>query len=292
MNQQINYQASQIKVAALQMVSTHDVASNMQQAQRLVAKAAAEGAVIVVLPENFAVFDSQALYQWSQPEKALLLTTQVSSWAKACGVWIIAGTLPRSDSYPDQADTVSGKRVRASSMVFTPQGDMCARYDKIHLFDVDVDDAYGCYRESETIEPGTSPTLVTVHIDNDICLKIGLSICYDLRFPELYRELSRQGADILVVPAAFTWETGKAHWEPLLRARAIENQCFVVAANQGGQHSKTRQTWGHSMVIDPWGEVLAQQKAGEGVVMAVIDIERQTALRTQMPVLQHRRLSM
>lgn len=281
---------SDIKIAALQMVSTEDVNANLKQAEKLIAEAASKGASLVVLPENFAVFNAKELYHWAQPDNAENLKSAVSGWAKDHGVWIIAGTLPQSNQYPETQEQVSDRRVRTSSIVFSPAGEQTHRYDKIHLFDVDVEDAHGSYRESETIEPGTDVTLAKIDFEGGASVTVGLSVCYDLRFPELYRELTKQGADVFVVPAAFTWETGKAHWESLLRARAIENQCFVVAANQGGQHTKTRQTWGHSVVIDPWGEVLASLADSPGVVIASLDLNKQRQLRSQMPVLQHRRL--
>lgn len=277
-----------INVAAIQMVSGNDVDHNMQRAKHLVKNAAQQGAEVVLLPENFAVFNAQALYEWGEKERNQVLSQPLSQWAESLGIWLVAGSLPQRNRYPLENEGVSDKRVRTSSLVFNPQGEQVARYDKIHLFDVDVDDDHGAYRESETIEPGEQPTLVEIASQGGIALKLGLSICYDVRFPELYRLLVGQGAEVLTVPAAFTWETGRAHWEPLLRARAIENQCFIIAANQGGQHTKTRQTWGHSMIIDPWGKVLASLDDGEGVVVATIDLQQQRKLRQQMPVLKHR----
>ncbi|MDX1692134.1 MAG: carbon-nitrogen hydrolase family protein [Ketobacteraceae bacterium] len=273
--------------AAVQMVSKADVSENMKAAGRLVGQAASEGAQLVLLPENFAVFNASALYEWGEKEREGFLSEQVASWAREYQVWIVAGTLPERTRFPESGD-VSPGRVRTSSLVFNPRGERQARYDKIHLFDVDVADAHGAYRESETIEPGSEGVLLKVPLNDGQQIGIGLTVCYDLRFPELYRMLAAQGADIFTVPAAFTWETGRAHWESLLRARAIENQCYVIAANQGGDHSSTRKTWGHSMIIDPWGRVVASLEEGEGVVTATLDFSAQASLRKQMPVQQHR----
>ena len=287
-NETDKQQPGSLTVAAVQMVSQGDVDANMRAAETLVIRAAEAGAQLVLLPENFAVFNAKALHEWGEKELDQVLSAQVSRWAQQQGLWIVAGTLPQRRRYPAGQETVSPGRVRTSSLVFDPAGNQQARYDKIHLFDVDVADAHGAYRESETIEPGTAPVLVNLPLSGAGSVRLGLSVCYDLRFPELYRRLSRQGADILTVPAAFTWETGRAHWEPLLRARAIENQCFVLAANQGGQHSATRRTWGHSMIIDPWGRVLACHEEGEGLVTATLDLAFQADLRQQMPVQSHR----
>ncbi|MCG8671874.1 MAG: carbon-nitrogen hydrolase family protein [Pseudomonadales bacterium] len=281
--------SNNLAVAAVQMVSTSDVESNLNQAQQLVEQAAREGAQLIVLPENFAVFNAKALWEWSQGDAAKRLVQAVSNWAKESQVYIVAGTLPLANRYPEIDQAVANKRVRTSSLVFAPEGVQCARYDKIHLFDVDVADAHGAYRESETIEPGTT-TVVKELQDLAAKPKLGLSVCYDLRFPELYRSLAASHANIFSVPAAFTWQTGRAHWEALLRARAIENQCFVIAANQGGRHSPTRQTWGHSMIVSPWGEIIAQQEDGPAVVYGVLNFNEQTRLRVEMPVHQHRRL--
>ncbi len=175
--------------------------------------------------------------------------------------------------------------MRPACLVFDPRGEMVARYDKMHLFDVQVDDRQAQYSESRSFEPGSRIVCVDAPVG-----RIGLSICYDLRFPELYRKLLEQGAEILTVPSAFTKVTGEAHWEVLLRARAIENQCFVLAANQGGVHNATRETWGHSMIVDPWGRVLARVESGEGVAVADIDLSALHALRSRMPIQSHRRL--
>lgn len=277
-----------LNVAAIQMVSKENVADNMRRAETLLKQAAAGGAELAVLPENFAVFNAKALYEWGEKERTGELSAQVAAWAKTYNLWIVAGTLPKRNRYPQQKEIVADKRVRTSCLVFSPAGDEVARYDKIHLFDVDVADAHGAYRESETIERGSEAVNVEL---SPASVNLGLTVCYDVRFPELYRLLSAQGAQIMTVPAAFTWETGRAHWESLLRARAIENQCFIIAANQGGQHSKTRKTWGHSMIIDPWGRILSSYHQGEAVVMASLDFAQQKELRRSMPVFEHRVLA-
>jgi len=178
------------------------------------------------------------------------------------------------------------KRVRAVCLVLNELGEEVARYDKIHLFDVDVVDAYGSYRESDTVEPGNQVVLVDTP-----CGRLGLSICYDLRFAELFHQLRQQGAEIITVPSAFTAMTGAAHWQVLLQARAIETQCYLLAPNQCGQHSETRQSYGHSMVIDAWGEVVASLQDQPGVVCTEIDLERLAEVRQRMPVAQHSRLT-
>ncbi|MCG8314132.1 MAG: carbon-nitrogen hydrolase family protein [Pseudomonadales bacterium] len=278
-----------VNVAVVQMVSGSDVENNMTRAFSLIKQAHEKGAHLVLLPENFAVFNAKALYEWG--EKSHELTDQLAQWASQLGLWIVAGSLPQRNRFPETLQPVSDRRIRTSSLLFAPNGQLEARYDKIHLFDVDVADAHGSYRESETIEPGTLPVVYSWSVNRGPQLKLGFSICYDVRFPELYRDLRQQGADILFVPAAFTWKTGQAHWEPLLRARAIENQCYVLAANQGGQHTETRQTWGHSMIIDPWGDVLACHEEGEAVIVAEINRNRLQELRSQMPIQSHRVLS-
>lgn len=279
---------SQPLFAAIQMVSGANVEKNMERARVLVGDAARQGAQVVLLPENFAVFNSQALCEWGEKELKGALSQQVAQWAKEFNLWIVAGTLPQRNRGLGSDERVPGKRVRTRSIVFNPNGKAVAWYDKIHLFDVDVNDAQGAYRESETIEPGDTPKHHSISLPNNESICLGLSVCYDLRFPELYRVLRSRGANVFTVPAAFTWETGRTHWEPLLRARAIENQCYVMAANQGGQHSATRKTWGHSMIIDPWGEILASADEGEAVVCAPLDLQKLNRLRTQMPVQAHR----
>jgi len=197
--------------------------------------------------------------------------------ARALGLWIVGGTLPLA------AD--SDEHVRNTSLVFSPAGECVARYDKIHLFR--FDNGREQYDESRVIEPGAAPQAFTLPSRDGHAWRVGLSVCYDLRFPELYRGL---GADLLLVPSAFTYPTGEAHWELLLRARAVENQCYVIAPAQGGKHENGRRTWGHSMIVDPWGEVLNVLPEGEGVVLADVDPARLAQVRQQLPALGHKRL--
>lgn len=272
------------RVAALQMVSGVDVAVNLKAARRLAERAAAGGAKLVLLPENFALLSTSALYAAGVAERTAQgpMRSFASQLASDLGIWVVAGSIPVAQR-PDGAPL--DNRVRAVCFAYDEHGAEVARYDKVHLFDVDVDDQYGHYRESDVIEPGTEVCVVDTP-----CGRIGLSICYDLRFPELYRVLLDRGAEVLLVPAAFTAATGAVHWQALLRARAIENLCYVVAADQGGEHSATRVSWGHSMIIDPWGKILAEHPLGDAVVAADIDLEYLHKLRRQMPVASHRRL--
>ncbi|MGA9853553.1 MAG: carbon-nitrogen hydrolase family protein [Gammaproteobacteria bacterium] len=266
------------KIAAIQMNSAADVVTNLREAGKLMAKAAAQGANLMVLPENFALMarsdaervaagelDGSGTIQDFLAEKALNLR-----------VWIVGGTVPV---------LADEDKVYARCAVYNANGERVAYYDKIHLFDVQVNAAGESYHESARTEPGRRAVVVDTPFG-----KLGLSVCYDLRFPELYRELTAQGAELFSVPSAFTHTTGQVHWELLNRARAVENLAFVIAAAQTGRHANGRETWGHSMIVDPWGEVLAQRAAEPGVVMAVIDSEQQTRLRTRFPALQHRRL--
>ncbi|OGT71655.1 MAG: hypothetical protein A3H44_11220, partial [Gammaproteobacteria bacterium RIFCSPLOWO2_02_FULL_57_10] len=208
--------------------------------------------------------------------------------ARQHGIILVAGTMPvvtRPASPNGVVETIADGRVRPASLVYSPDGLLMARYDKMHLFDVKVADKQAQYMESRSFEPGSSVVTVATPLG-----KLGLSICYDLRFPELYRRLLDDGAEIITVPSAFTKVTGEAHWEILLRARAIENQCYVLAANQGGVHNASRETWGHSMIIDPWGNVMARVEKGEGIAIAEIDLDYLHDLRSRMPVQAHRRL--
>jgi deaminated glutathione amidase len=195
--------------------------------------------------------------------------------ARRAGVWVVGGTLPMR--------TADAQRVRNSCCVYAPDGRRAARYDKIHLFA--YDNGHERYDEGRVLEAGDTPVAFTAE-----SLRIGLSVCYDVRFPELYRALCKPPCDLLCVPSSFTYTTGLAHWELLLRTRAVENQCYVIAPAQGGMHENGRRTFGHSLIVDPWGEVLASRDEGAGVVMAELDRERITAVRTQLPALQHRRL--
>lgn len=274
-----------LRAAVLQMVSTTDPQANLTQAGELLREAVSEGCELAVLPENFAVFGATDLRTYAESElQPGPILAFLAEQAKQLGLWLIAGTMPFSIGANGQP--AEPPRVFAGCGVWTPGGDMIDRYDKIHLFDVSVDDGIGQYKESSQFVPGALPLVCDTP-----WAKIGLSVCYDLRFPELYRFLVGRGAEVLTVPAAFTFATGQAHWEALLRARAIENQCFVLAPNQGGDHGKGRRTWGHSCIIDPWGEVLAQRdEPGCGVVVADLDLQHLRQIRQRMPTLEHRRL--
>ncbi len=275
---------SKIPVAAIQMVSTHDRDENLRQAEQLLRQAAGQGARIAVLPENFAVLDTanMPVHGGQETTPAGPIRGFLAEQARNLGLWIVGGSLPVAARPDGEALT---DRVRASCIVVDDQGQEVARYDKIHLFDAQVEDSQGQYRESDTFEPGEQ--LVTVETPAG---RLGLAICYDLRFPELFRQLREQQVDWITVPSAFTWQTGDAHWQPLLRARAIENQVWVVAPGQGGQNSPLRRTYGHTMIVDPWGRVLDELPEGAGVIMAELDSDYQREVRQRMPVWQHRRL--
>lgn len=273
-------------VAAIQMVSGFEVEPNLVKARELLEEAAGRGVSVAVLPENFAAFQSRRLVDIGKAEADGLdgsIQSFLEREAKRLGIWIVAGSIPMARR-PD-GSVVEGERVRASCLVFDAQGRQVARYDKIHLFDAEVGDSHGRYRESAVFEPGEE----VVSVDTPVG-RLGLSICYDLRFPELYRRLREEGAEWVVVPSAFTYRTGEAHWETLLRARAIENQFWVCAPNQGGQHDERRRTWGHSMIVDPWGGIVTQLEEGPGVVDARLDAQMLANTRSAIPVWDHRRL--
>src|SRR5690554_3056965 len=236
---------SKTPVAAIQMVSTHDKDENLRQAEQLLQQAAGQGAVIAVLPENFAVLDTANMPVYGRQEIVPEgpIRQFLAEQARTLSMWIVGGSLPVAARPDGEALT---ERVRASCIVIDDQGREVARYDKIHLFDAQVEDSQGQYRESDTFEPGDR--LVTVETPAG---RLGLAICYDLRFPELFRQLREQQVDWITLPSAFTWQTGDAHWQPLLRARAIENQVWMVAPGQGGQNSPRRRTYGHTMIVDP-----------------------------------------
>ena len=280
-----------MRVAAIQMVSTPTIEQNLSAAARLISQAAEKGAELIVLPEVFATLEGLSplaeVGEIAHPAIPSLGATPLqdflASQAGKHALVIVGGTIPllsRADG-----SLIEDGRVRASSLVFNAQGERVARYDKVHLFDVQVSDAQAQYSESLSYEAGSE--LACVEVEG---CQVGLSVCYDLRFGELYRQLVTLGAQLITVPAAFTAVTGAAHWEPLLRARAIENQCYIVAAAQGGRHSETRETWGHSMIIDPWGVALDCVNTGEGIAIADIDLARIDDIRLRMPIAQQRRL--
>ncbi|WP_027855768.1 carbon-nitrogen hydrolase family protein [Marinobacterium litorale] len=273
-----------MRAAVIQMVSTADLNRNLEQAERLLADAAAAGAELVLLPENFALFDSGAVAALAQDDADHgVLQRWLGDCARRLNLWVLAGSLP-AVTRPD-GSRISDGRVRSRLVVFDNRGRWVHSYDKRHLFDVDVGDAQSRYRESERFEPGDDVATVDTPWG-----KVGLSICYDLRFAGHYQRLRALGAEILVVPSAFTRVTGEAHWEVLLRARAIETQSYVLGANQGGRHGPTRETWGHSMIVDPWGEVLAcVEESGPGIAVTQLDLAALQRCRREMPVWAHTR---
>ncbi len=266
-----------MKVAAIQMVSSANVQANLATARQLLEVAAAQGAELAVLPEYFWLLgfkDTDKLPFAEQPGSGLMQDF-LAACAKELKLWIAGGTLPLATGNPG--------RVTNTTLVYRPSGEMVARYDKIHLFR--FDNGRESYDESRVLDAGRDPVVFDLPSADGNTYRVGLSICYDLRFPELYRALK---ADLLLVPSAFTFTTGQAHWEVLLRARAIENLAYVLASAQGGKHENGRRTWGHSMVVNPWGEILAQHEEGAGVVMADVIRAHMDADRTRLPAMGHR----
>ncbi|KGU94990.1 carbon-nitrogen hydrolase family protein [Burkholderia pseudomallei MSHR4377] len=268
--------ASPFPVAALQMVSTPDRERNLAEAGLLIADAAASGARLVLLPEYFCFMGHQDTDKLALAEAYRDGPIQrfLAERAKAHGIWVIGGTLPLKAPEPS--------RVLNTTLVFDPQGREAARYDKIHLFNFEKGDE--SFDEARTIRPGDAVRTFDAPFG-----RVGLSVCYDLRFPELYRRMG--DCAMIVVPSAFTYTTGRAHWETLLRARAVENQCYVLAAAQGGKHENGRRTWGRSMLVDPWGEIVAVRDEGAGVVAGEIDPARIADVRQSLPAWRHRVLA-
>ncbi|WP_426174958.1 carbon-nitrogen hydrolase family protein [Massilia sp. TWR1-2-2] len=262
-------------VAAIQMVSTPDVAENIASATRLVGEAAAAGATLVSLPEYWPIMGMSDTDKVAHAEQIGDGPIQqfMADAAREHGIWLIGGTLPLVSN--------DAAKVMNTTLVYGPDGQPAARYDKMHLFGFDKGDE--SYDESRTIVPGAAVGTFEAPFG-----RVGLSVCYDLRFPELYRAMGE--CALIVVPAAFTHTTGLAHWDVLLRARAIENQCYVLAAAQGGRHQNGRRTYGHSMLIDPWGEVKACLAEGEGVISGELDADFLAGVRESLPALKHRRL--
>ncbi len=270
---------SRKKVAAIQLASGSNVSANLLETERLAEAAAKQGAEMIVLPENFAFMgrncsDANALREepGDGPLQAFL-----SQLASRLGIWIVGGTIPLEAEH--------AAKWRAACTVYDARGKQVARYDKQHLFDVNLVESDEQFVESESIEPGDRVLVVDSPVG-----RLGLSVCYDLRFPELYRAMVDRRVEVIALPAAFTAITGRAHWEVLVRARAIENLAYVVAAAQGGFHVASRQTYGHSMIVDPWGTKLAERERGNGFVIAQIDHEFQQTTRRNFPCLDHRRL--
>ena len=267
------------KVACIQMASGPNVAANLYEAEKLIYQAAKQGAKLVVLPENFAIMGLKETDKVAVREADGKGPMQefLASQAKRHKVWLVGGTIPLVADDPG--------KIRAACMVFDDQGKRVARYDKIHLFDVQVVGSDERYTESETIEPGNELMVIDTPFG-----RLGLAICYDLRFPELFRAMLDQGMELMAVPSAFTAITGRAHWEALVRTRAIENLCYVFASAQGGYHLNGRETHGDAMIIDPWGTVLDRLPRGSGVVCAEVDVERVRSTRRNFPAVDHRRL--
>ena len=266
--------------AVIQMVSQDDIAANLQRARALLEQAASGGARLAVLPENFAAMgrrDSAAIGLAEARGEGPILPW-LKQTARDLRLWIVAGTLPLPPVGQPEA------KAHACSLLVDEHGELAARYDKLHLFDVDVADTRGRYRESDDYAHGANVVVADTPVG-----KLGLTVCYDLRFPELYSALREAGAELITAPAAFTAVTGAAHWEVLIRARAIETQCYVLAAAQGGTHPGPRETHGQAAIIDPWGRILAEQASGEAVLLATRDSAEQASIRARMPVTSHRR---
>ena len=262
-----------IKIAAIQMASGPYVSANLSEAERLIEIAAAQGAKLVVLPEYFAImgFKETDKVAVREEEGKGPIQTFLKTMAKKHKIWLIGGSIPLVSNFPN--------KVRNSCLVYDDKGQQVARYDKIHLFGLDLGNEH--YHEEKTIESGDAIQVVDTPFG-----KIGLSICYDLRFPELYRAMGE--VNMIVIPSAFTDTTGKAHWETLIRARAIENLSYVIAPAQGGYHLSGRETHGNSMIVDPWGVILDRLPRGSGVVIATMNPKYQQSLRKSLPALKHR----
>jgi nitrilase len=262
------------------MASGPSVSANLLEADRLIARAVDAGACLVVLPENFALMGSSEYdkVQIRETEGSGRIQDFLAAQAARHKIWLVGGTIPLTASSPN--------KVRAACLLFDSSGKRVARYDKMHLFDVRLEESGENYTESNTIEPGDR-----IVVMDSPCGRLGLGVCYDLRFPELFRAMLDQGVEVLALPSAFTAITGKAHWEPLVRARAIENLCYVIAAAQGGYHLSGRETHGDSMIVDPWGTVMQRIPRGPGVITADIDFQRLSSVRRNFPTIAHRRLT-
>jgi len=271
--------SSELKIASIQMISTPDLQENLDTASKLLTQAAKAGAQLAVLPEYFCLMGLKDTDKVRIKEKLGdgPIQSQLANMAKVNGIHLVAGTIP--------LEAQDSNKVLNTTLVFDPKGQRISRYDKIHLFGFQTSNER--YEESETIEPGDTPSILSIRI-NDEEWRFGLSICYDLRFPELYRSLGE--VDCHIIPAAFTYTTGKDHWEILLRARAIENQCYVLASAQGGTHVNQRRTWGNSMLIDPWGAILSNLAEGEGYISGVLSKDKLNEVRSKLPALKHRKL--
>ncbi len=271
--------AAELNIASIQMVSTPNLSENLEVAARLTKSAAESGAQIAALPEYFCLMGLKDTDKVKAREVAGSgpIQERLATIAQENNIYLVAGTIP--------LEAKESNKVLNTSLVFDPQGNQIARYDKIHLFGFQTKTER--YEESETIAAGSQPGQFTINIDS-VDWHFGLSICYDLRFPELYRALGQ--LDCHIIPAAFTYTTGKVHWEILLRARAIENQCYVLSSAQGGTHLNQRRTWGDSMLIDPWGEVLSNLPSGEGFITGSLSKDKLKDVRSKLPALKHRKL--
>ena len=269
-----------MSLAVIQLVSQDDVQANLACARRLLERAAGAGARLAVLPENFAAMGRRDLATLGRSEA--LGEGPILPWLKQAArdlrLWIVAGTIPLPPDGQPEA------KAHACSLLVDEHGERVARYDKLHLFDVDVSDSRGRYRESDDYAHGARVVVADTPVG-----RLGLTVCYDLRFPELYGALREAGAELISAPSAFTAVTGAAHWQVLIRARAIETQCYVLAAGQGGSHPGGRETHGHSAIVDPWGCILAEQARGEAMLLAPRDAIEQAAIRQRMPVARHKR---
>ena len=263
------------RIAVAQMVSSDNLEDNLSTLDGLFSQASEQHANLLVLPENFAFMgeSAQAKLKFAESDGGGVIQDKISALAARYKIWVVAGTIPLK---------ASDNRVWASSLVFNAEGIAVARYDKIHLFDVNVSDTE-VYAESKTIAAGHRPVVVDTPVG-----RIGLSVCYDVRFPELYRCLLNEGAELFTVASAFTATTGAAHWHALLKARAIENMCYVLAPNQAGDHANSYKTYGHSLIINPWGGIISEIASGTGIICADIDLDNLHQRRAAFPCLQHR----
>ncbi len=268
------------RIAAVQMASGPNVGANLIEAERLICLAVDNGAKLVVLPENFAIMglDEEDKVKLREKNGDGPIQEFLSRQAALHNIWIVGGTIPLMSDDPD--------KVFAACMLYDSDGERVVRYDKMHLFDVKIGENVESYTESLTILPGDDVIVAETPFG-----KIGLAVCYDLRFPELFRCMLDKGAEIFAIPSAFTAYTGKAHWESLVRVRAIENLCYVIAAAQGGYHINGRETFGDSMIVDPWGVVLDRLPSGAGVISADIDLDRLSGIRRGFPSISHRKLN-
>lgn len=269
------------KIAAIQMCSSHIVEDNLQKAAHLLQQAASQGAELVVLPEMFAIIGQTPLDKVNSKEEFNneKIQTFLADQAKLYNIWIVSGTIPLACK--------NKNKIKAASLVYNNHGKMIARYDKMHLFDVTLSDTER-YSESDTTEAGNEIVVVDTPIG-----KLGLSVCYDIRFPVLYTQLANLGAEIITIPSAFTMKTGEAHWELLARSRAVENFCYVIGACQGGVHSGGRKTHGHSLIVDPWGNVIKKApKSGEAIIYADINLQNLHKIRESIPTKKHQKIKL